>query len=284
MASAGRRSTAAEGQLLREFRGRVLSGLPSDRIAALAALIDSIGEPCWAAGPTAAAVHGFDGFRLRPPFHVVVPRGRNVRRIGHVVHTTDDVDRIDFEIAEGLPVTAPPRTLFDLARFADRSELTTALDSMLRDGGATEDFLHRRIAALRSQGKHGVPRLLEAIEGAEIHRGGHSWLEREFLRLMSIAGVPRPDSQQVLGRRGDRMIRVDFHFPGTPVVVETLGYRWHRTGAQMSVDAERANRLTLAGFVVLQFTYHQVVDQPGVVIATVRAALEGFPGGLCVSA
>lgn len=284
MASAGRRSTAAEGQLPQEFRGRVLSGLPSDRIAALAALIDSIGQPCWGVGPTAAAMHGFDGFRLRAPFHVVVPRQRNVRRIGHVVHTTDDLERIDFEVVAGIPVTAPPRTLFDLARFADRDALTTALDAALRDGAATEDFLHRRIAALRSQGKHGVPKLLEAIEGAEHHRGGHSWLEREFLRLMSVAGVPRPESQQVLGRRGNRLIRVDFHFAGTPVVVETLGYRWHRTGAQMSIDAERANRLALAGFVVLQFTYHQVVEESAMVIATVRAALAEFTGCLSVSA
>ena len=57
------------------------------------------------------------------------------------------------------------------------------------------------------------------------------------------------------------MIRVDFRFPGTSVVVEALGYRWHRTGAQMNIDAERVNRLTMDGYLVLQFTYDTVVDR-----------------------
>ncbi len=46
------------------------------------------------------------------------------------------------------------------------------------------------------------------IEGVEITRGAHSWLEREVLRLLDAAGVSRPTPQQVLGRRGDRLIRV----------------------------------------------------------------------------
>ena len=80
-----------------------------------------------------------------------------------------------------------------------------------------------------------------------------------MLRLLDTAGVARPTPQQVLGRRGDRVIRVDFHFGGTPLVVEALGYRWHRTGAQMRIDAERMNRLTMDGCLVRQFTYSDVV-------------------------
>lgn len=72
------------------------------------------------------------------------------------------------------------------------------------------------------------------------------------------------------------MVRVDFHFPGTRVVVEALGYRWHRSGAQMAIDLSRANALVLAGYLPLQFTYSQIVEQPEMVVETVRTALKGI--------
>ena len=64
--------------------------------------------------------------------------------------------------------------------------------------------------------------------------------------------------------------------PGTPVIVELLGYRWHRTEAQMSRDAERLNALTMQGLAPLQFTYQQVTRGPTTVVATTRAALTQF--------
>ncbi len=163
-------------------------------------------------------------------------------------------------------MTAPARTLIDLAAIAPRDALTAALDGALRDGLVTEDYLHSRINALRGKGRHGIPALLAVIEGVEIIRGAHSWLERELLRLLAAAGMALPTPQQVLGRSGTRLIRVDFRFPGTRLVVEALGYRSHRTGGQMRIDAERMNRLTMDGFLVLQFTYSDVVERPAYVV------------------
>ncbi len=277
MTDAIRSDAAQDGQLPSEFRGRDLSGLPHDRLSALADLLHDIGDPCWAWGPTAAALHRLDGFALRAPFHVVIPRERNVRRIGHIIHSSDDLAPIDLETVGGVPTCSPTRTLIDLARSTDRAKLSNALDSAMRECLVSEDFLHRRIAELRSKGKHGIPSLLAVIEGSEITRGAQSWLERRFLQLMAEARLPRPLPQQVLAARGTSLIRVDFRFPGTPLVVETLGYRWHRTGAQMTIDAERMNTLTLQGFIVLQFTYRQVVDNPAAVIAAVRNALAAAP-------
>lgn len=111
------------------------------------------------------------------------------------------------------------------------------------------------------------------IEGDEITRGGHSWLERRFLVLASRAGLPRPLTQQVLTRSGDRLVRVDFRFPGTPIVVETLGYRYHATRDQLARDARRLNALLDAGLRPYQFTYDQVVGDGDSVVTQLRAAL-----------
>jgi very-short-patch-repair endonuclease len=57
-------------------------------------------------------------------------------------------------------------------------------------------------------------------------------------------------------------------------VIEVLGYSFHRTRSQMQRDAERMNQLVLDGFVVLQFTYLRVTDEPDWVIGQIRDALE----------
>jgi very-short-patch-repair endonuclease len=267
------------------FRHRDLSGVPVGRdprpvsrhLDALSELIDSIDQPIWCWGPTSAALEGMDGFVLEPPFHLVTLHGRKVHRFGHHIHVTRVLDNIDRCTTLGFPATSPTRTLIDLAATYPIERVTAALDSVLRDGGTSEDFAHRRIAALRKQGRSGPAQLLRAMEGHEITRGGQSWLEREFLRLIHHHRFPRPDTQQVLTRRGDRLVRVDAHFADTNVVVELLGYRWHRSRMQMQVDSERVNALQLGGFIVLQFTYADVVNAAPRIFTELRAALSGVP-------
>ena len=214
---------------------------PRTMLGDLTDLILDIGEPCWVSGPTAAALHKFDGFRLTRPFHFIVPRGRFLDRAGAAIHTTRDLPMIDRESVGRLPVLSPTRTMIDLAGFVNPVKLTAALDGAIRDGLTDEDHLLRRIVELRGRGRHGLPKLVDVISGSEITRGGHSWLEREFLAVSSRGGLPRPLTQQVLSRAKDRLVRVDCRYPGTPVVVELLGYRWHRTRDQLRRDIERMN-------------------------------------------
>jgi hypothetical protein len=237
------RNRVSSGSLLQvgtdTFR---LPGAPTDAHADLLALMLDIGGGVWASGPTAAALHGFDGFRLRPPFDVTILRGRDVKRVGHRVHTTASLDLIDRAVIGGVPALSGARTLIDLARTESRERLTVAFDSGLRDGKFNEALVHRRIVALRSKGRFGIPRLLDAIEGAEAIRGGHSWLEREYLRLVGAAGLPIPLTQQVLTRAGDKLVRVDFRFANTPVVVEepkvpAVDFQVPDAGAYIVVEA-----------------------------------------------
>ena len=250
-----------------------LPGAPEDAMADLRALLMDLGPWAFASSRTAAALHGFDGFELEPAFDVTILRGRNLRRIGHRIHTTRSLDLVDRTRVGDLPTTSAARTLIDLARSESAERLTIALDSGLRDRKLSEELVHRRIVALRARGRFGIPRLLEAIEGVEAIRGGHSFLERRFLRLLSDAGLPLPETQPVLARAGGRLVRVDFRFSGTPVVVEVLGYRYHRSTKQMSRDAERMNALLAEGLRPYQFTYEQVVHSPGDVLREVRRAL-----------
>jgi very-short-patch-repair endonuclease len=236
----------------------------------LAELVASIGPPCWAGGLTSAPLLGFDGYTLTPPFHLAVPNQRAPHRVGHHVHRLRDLSAIDTASAFDLPCLSATRCLIELATTETPKRLTTALDSALRDGLTTEAFLHRRIVELRRPGRAGIGRLLAVIEGQELSRGGHSFLEREFLELLGELNFPRPGTQQVVGSRGTSMIRVDCRFPASKVVVELLGYRFHRSTAQMQVDAERINRMQLDGFVVAQFTYTDVTTRSTSMLTTLE--------------
>lgn len=247
--------------------------IPLHRYEQVSEQLAGLGPTARCAQPTAAALVGFDGFRLKPPFHFVVPRGVNRQRVGHYVHRTLYLPPIDCETAHGLPVTSPTRTLIDLATTCEPKVLTAALDGALRDCLTTEEFLHQRIVDLRSRGRYGIPKLLAVIEGVEASRGGHSWLERRYLELIAAAGLPPPTTQAHLGRRNGRLIRVDCRFPGTRLVVELLGYRYHRTEFQMRNDADRINRLQFDGFIVVQFTYQHVVLDPAYVVSQTMEAL-----------
>jgi very-short-patch-repair endonuclease len=283
----------ALGITTRELRSRVQSGILDKSgvrtyrdpltmptpLAELHAVVLDVGEPCWVSGATAAALYSFDGFRLTRPFHLLLPRGRSVVRAGVEIHTSVEIPSIDCERRERLPVLSPTRTLIDIAATESPARLTAAVDGAIRDGLTSEDHLIRRIVALRTKGRYGLPTLIRVIEGSEATRGGHSWLEREYLKLSKGARLPKPTTQKILSRAGDRLIRVDCHYPGTRLVVELLGYKWHRSKEQMRRDAERMNALQLDGFVVLQFTTVHLVEQPDWVMETVRAALTS----LCVS-
>ncbi len=271
----------------RQLRSRVMSGslvqtgpnafrvagTPDNLRGQLGALLLDVGDPVWVAGPTAAALHGISGFSLRRPFHVVLPRDRNVRRVGVVIHRSDHLAPLDCEHIDEVPVTSPTRTLIDLARHASPAQLLTAVESALELQLTSEDLLHRRIGALRSRGRFGIPTLLAVIERRELTAGGESWLEREYLRLIQKAGLPRPSTQVVLARTNDHAVRVDCWFEHANLVVELLGYRFHRTRSQMNRDAARHNALIAAGCRVVQFTYDQVTSRPDDVAAQTAAAI-----------
>lgn len=251
---------------------RVAGSVPTLESQLVETALDIGGLVLWT-GPTAAALERWDGHTLQRPFHAIVLRNRSLDREGVVVHRTNELQLIDRSRAGRHLVTAPARTVIELARVETPDVLAQTLDSAFRDGRVSEDHLHRRIVALRSQGRYGLPQLHEVLAGYEVTRGGQSWLECEYLRLIADGGLPRPDSQSVLSRTKDRLVRVDFHFPGTRVVVEVLGYAWHRSRAQMTRDAERYNALLADGFLPFQFTYAQVVASPAEVVNITAAAL-----------
>ena len=100
-----------------------------------------------------------------------------------------------------------------------------------------------------------------------------SWLEREFEHLVRSAGLPMPRRQRVFRRDGRHVARVDFDFEPWPVVAEVGGRRGYLSADDRRRQEHRRNELQLIGKIVYFFTTEDVVETPGYVISTLRAAL-----------
>lgn len=241
------------------------------RAEARAGLLD-LGSDARLAGRAAAHVLDLDGF-AEGPLTFLVPRRQRGRTTLGEVRSTADLPRIDCAEAAGFPCTSATRTIIDLPRDANEREVANAIDSAMRMGLTSPEFLLQRFTSLRRSGLPGVRMLEQLLSSA----GVQSWLEREFLRLVRVAGLPEPAIQRTY-RRGTQVVaRVDFDFAPLPVVVEVGGVKGYLTRQERRRQELRRNQLQLMGKIVYFFPFEEVTEEPGRVIATLREAL-GAPG------
>lgn len=216
----------------------------------------------------AAHVLGFDGFG-ECSIELTVPRGRQVRTALAVVHSTTYLHRLDGVRVGRFPATSGARTIVDLCAVgASADELSAAIGSAVRDGHTSLVFLRQRLANLRGSGRHGVGLLDAVIEGPI----AHSHLERAFLKLLIVAGIPLPETQVIFDGEG-KVIRVDFYWPLARVVVEVMGHRFHVTREQLQRDAHRRTELQEMGELVIEFTTDDVATRPVRCMARVKRNL-----------
>lgn len=196
------------------------------------------------------------------------------------VHATTSLPRDDVIEVKGVRTTSAARTALGLASLVphelSQSDLLETLAVAVERKVATEAWLWWLLEHRRCHGRNGVVALEAAL--AELGRLGptESWLEREFLRLIEEAGLPLPVTQRTISANGRFVARVDFTYEPDDLIIEVLGYAFHRTRTQLEADTRRANRLQLQGKRVLQFSYDQIVRDPASVLDTVHQAL-GLP-------
>lgn len=247
----------------------VIAGAPLTWERALQTGLLSLGPTALVSHRAAAALHGFD--RCHPEaVEFTVPRARRNRPGGTTVHSTSHLGRTDAITVGGFRVTSATRTVIDLARLrVPRPEIEAAIDSAVRLRLSSPVVLERRLAELRGRGRWGC-RLLDELL---IDSGGHTMLERRFLALVRRAGLPRPRTQ-VVTRRGSRTVaRVDFLYDEYQLVVEVSGQHGHASPSERSKDAQRRNELQELGWVVYEYTWHHVTQQPAYVRRTLTDRL-----------
>jgi hypothetical protein len=241
----------------------------------MAACLDTGGS---ASHRTGSRLHGLGPPSWRELIEVTVRKGtRHTASPLATVHTSTNIGADDLVRVRGIPTASVARTIFDLAALVPEvglGDLRDLIDIAIRDGKASDAWLFWRLERLRCRGRNGVSVLEAILADRELNGKTESWLERAFLACLDAAGFPHPVVQQCIRNRNGTIARVDFLYePKT--IIEVSGYRWHSTYKQQKADAERRNRLVVAGYDVLEFTYGNVVETPQDVWTTLAAKL-GF--------
>lgn len=236
---------------------------------------------CWAAGGvaaarTAAALYDLDGFPRRV-IEVVTDRGKGrAHALVRVAESTDLVSR-DRTERHGIPLTSIERTIIDLAAVVGPAKVEQALDDALRQRLTTSERVNRRLVELARRGRSGVAvarPLVEARLGGTGRQPGE--FERRLARVLVAAGLPAPTCEyEVRTQSGILVARVDLAYVPRRVALECDSERWHSGRQRRQRDLQRQNALILAGWTVLRFTWNDLVDRPGSIVAQVRAALAG---------
>jgi very-short-patch-repair endonuclease len=259
----------------RTWRVASAPSTPDGRLLAVCLDLDAVVSH-W----TAAALHGL--VPRRPLVDVTVPRMRSVWMPGEIepgvrVHTSTHLPIGDIVTVGGVPAMNVARTLMALGALVPgeitQERLAELLAVACERGLASDRWLFWLLERRRGRGRIGTIAFEEALAALVRLGPTESWLERETLRILEEAGLPRPLVQQRVERKGRFVGRVDFRFDGWPVVLESLGYATHRSRADMERDTRRVNGLQLAGLTVLQFSYDQVVRDPASVASDVADAL-----------
>ena len=273
-----RRTLVAKGVLIPVGGGvmRHAACPPSWEQSVLAAVL-AAGQGAVASHMSAAALWRFDGIP-RSAIEVTVPRDRRPRAAPGRVHRSLDLGPADVEPRRRIPRTTAVRTILDIAGQLSERQLEAVLDGAERDGAIWRPQLRWRIGEFRSAGRPGLPAVVALLDRTDGRPLGDSWLEQEAIRLIVDAKLPVPRAQVKLRRRAGSSVktiaRVDLFWDVAKLVAELAGHGTHATRRERQAGAERAARLGLAGWQVIEFTYEDVVERPRYVVDTIRAYVD----------
>jgi predicted transcriptional regulator of viral defense system len=199
---------------------------------------------------------------------VTVPTaaGRRRRRSTLRVHRRAALPAAEVTVREGIPITTPARTLFDLASVAGRRPLERAMDEAevrgLFDRRSFEAVAAAHPTAPGAAAFKAV--LAEHTAGSTVTR---SDLEELFIGFCDTYELDRPVVNGTFAE-----FEVDFLWPAHRLGVEVDGWRFHRTRSAFERDRMRDAVLTAHGVRVLRFTDRQVKLRPQEVLEAIVAA------------
>jgi hypothetical protein len=245
----------------RPVRGVLVEPSPADpfRAGLRAAMLGSpSGAPCRV---SAARLHGLSGLaRWTAPEspQLLLPAGtERAQRRG--MRTYAGLRSTDVTVRGGFRLTTLDRTLADLAANMRLDDFICLLDSALHLGWrptARAGSAVFKLALAKSDGR------------------SESALETRLRLLLAGAGLAPEELQHRLCDDRDRCFaRLDFAWPSRKLAVEADGREHHDKPEALYRDRQRQNDITLAGWLVLRFTWYDVVHQPEWVISQVRSAL-----------
>jgi very-short-patch-repair endonuclease len=212
-------------------------------------------------------------WRLLPPaserIDLTCSPGRVVRRQGIVSHESEVRDD-EWLVKDGIPVTSPFRTIFDMAAVAGMRELERAFhEAEVRE---VTDRVSLPMLLERYPGRRGA-RNVRALLGPGAPMGiTRNDFEEAFLALIDAYGLPRPRMNADLSIRG-RFFEIDALWEEQRFAVELDSRGVHGTRKRFESDRQRDRILVAEGWRTMRITWQQLQEEPEEIAGDLRLAL-----------
>ena len=198
--------------------------------------------------------------------HVIVPHARRVAsppqtQVHRVVLPPGQVREHD-----GLPVTTRAWTVVDQLAVLPAREAGRLADRALQRRWITGRDLDRRLRD--SPGRPGNTQLRQLAASA--CDGAAAESERRLHRLLRSAGIRGWQANYPVWVDGELIAVVDVALIASRIAIEVDGMAYHVDVDRFRRDRSRQNDLAALGWTVLRFTWADLTERPGYVIAMIR--------------
>jgi very-short-patch-repair endonuclease len=195
------------------------------------------------------------------------------QKSGLIVHRSSDLLPSDIIRMRSLRCTNATRTLIDLGAVVSDSILESALERALHRRLTTVSRVRGRLVAVSRRGRPGVASLRRVLDMRTPRlAASESELELLLWRILRRHRIPLPE-RQVEVRIDSHTYRLDYAYRSEQIFIEGDGFGVHSTRAAFESDRLRQNRLAIAGWLPLRFTWQQARQSEKEVAGQVRGAL-----------
>jgi very-short-patch-repair endonuclease len=245
------------GDLVRVARGRYALRTASAAVTAAATLGGVLSMR------SAAQRHGW-GQKLVPEKpDVTFPRSHHLPRGARLLVVPHWSDIAPDDIVDG--VTSIRRTLVDCMRNLPLDESVPIVNSALRAGDVT---LARLRLIARSMKGRGRARAM-AVAAMATARPVNPYESTLYAMASTIPGLHVQPQLPV--RISPTQVRhPDLADPELGLIIEAESFEWHGETAALTRDCARYNAFTILGWVVIRFSWYQVMFQPDYVLRTLE--------------
>lgn len=258
---------------LRSFCTRIYRNVYQRRGSELTARDRAIAAWLWSgkeavvAGCSAAALLGAEWIDPHTPAELVCDRTRPPSLI---ITRNETLTSGEVAAVNGVPVTSPARTAFDLGRRPGLTVAVIRIDALARATGVTAKDVYPLVHAHRgARGMKQLRRVLPLIDP-----GAESPQETRTRLVMMRGGLPRPQTQiEVRNAWGAVLARIDMGWEDWLVGVEYDGAQHWMDPCIRAGDIDRTAELERRGWRLVRVSADLLRHRPEVLVDRARRAL-----------